>query len=305
MAVTIINQPMDYACPVGDTAIAYVDAEGTGLTYQWWVKNPQAENFNRSSITAPVYTVALTAANSGRQLYCVVSDGVDSVTSDTVTITEGTTPAIQKDVCHLRLARQQIADAIAENGGVVSYETKLAAMPSLISGLAIEHWDFTSDTPMVGTIRGWHNLTDKNITYDSSGAIFDDGGGYIKLPLALTPRTIELSIGSMDVSGKVYNQRFLDNGDNSPGLSYRYVSATKSEWGFYWGGAWQMTGETDPTFFSNSIITVYIDDDYVWHIYKNGVLWFEATSGSSLSTLYIGATQYPIVNTVIKSVTLK
>ena len=133
MSVTIINQPMDYVCPIGDTAIAYVDAEGDDLTYQWWVKNRQATVFSKSSITAPVYTVALTAANSGRQLYCVVSDGVDSVTTDTVTITQGEAPAVQQEVCHLRLARQQIADAITAKGVTVSYETQLADMPALIA----------------------------------------------------------------------------------------------------------------------------------------------------------------------------
>ena len=53
-ALTIIAQPEDYVGPLGSTASFTVEASGSGLTYQWYVKKPTATKFSKSSITGPV-----------------------------------------------------------------------------------------------------------------------------------------------------------------------------------------------------------------------------------------------------------
>ncbi|MBR4692619.1 MAG: hypothetical protein IKP17_07660 [Oscillospiraceae bacterium] len=80
----------DYVGPLGSTASFTVQATGTGLTYTWYVKKPTATRFSKSSITGPTYSVELTEARNGNQVYCVVTDGAgDTVRTNTVTMTIG------------------------------------------------------------------------------------------------------------------------------------------------------------------------------------------------------------------------
>ena len=87
-SLSILTQPVDYTGPVGSRASFTVAAEGEGLSYQWWVKSRTATKFSKSSVVSAVYSVTLTEANAGRQLYCVVSDAAgNSVQTDTVSMT--------------------------------------------------------------------------------------------------------------------------------------------------------------------------------------------------------------------------
>ncbi len=86
--LTITKQPVNYTGASGSKAAFTVAAEGDGLTYQWYVKNPGASKFSRSSITKATYSVTLTANNSGRQLYCVITDKYgQTAQTNTVTMT--------------------------------------------------------------------------------------------------------------------------------------------------------------------------------------------------------------------------
>ena len=55
-------------------AKATVIAEGDGLTYQWFVKNPGATEYVKSSLTTATYSAKMTATNSGRLIHCIVTD---------------------------------------------------------------------------------------------------------------------------------------------------------------------------------------------------------------------------------------
>ena len=58
----------------GEKATVSVAAEGVGLTYAWYIKDPGASKFSKSSVTASSYSVNMTEARNGRQAYCVISD---------------------------------------------------------------------------------------------------------------------------------------------------------------------------------------------------------------------------------------
>ena len=59
----------------GRAATTKIIADGEKpLTYQWYVKNPGATSFSKSSSTSDWYSVKVTAKISGRQVYCVVTD---------------------------------------------------------------------------------------------------------------------------------------------------------------------------------------------------------------------------------------
>ena len=84
--LTVDSQPADCAVKKGKTARATFTVSGDGVTYQWYGKDPGDTKFWKSSIKKSSYSVTLTPAKSGRQLYCVATDKYgNSVTSDTVT----------------------------------------------------------------------------------------------------------------------------------------------------------------------------------------------------------------------------
>ncbi|MBQ3093616.1 MAG: leucine-rich repeat domain-containing protein, partial [Clostridia bacterium] len=51
-----------------------VTAKGDGLSYTWYIKNPGSTKYTKSSVTSATYSAKMTAANSGRLLYCIVKD---------------------------------------------------------------------------------------------------------------------------------------------------------------------------------------------------------------------------------------
>ncbi|MBQ3093618.1 MAG: hypothetical protein IJC52_00450, partial [Clostridia bacterium] len=55
-------------------ASAKVTAVGDGRTYTWYVKNPGATKYSKSSITSATYQTKMTEANSDRRVYCIVKD---------------------------------------------------------------------------------------------------------------------------------------------------------------------------------------------------------------------------------------
>ncbi|MBR2520698.1 MAG: hypothetical protein IKE62_00770, partial [Oscillospiraceae bacterium] len=86
----LVSQPVDYYGPAGSRASATVEAKGDGLTYTWYVKDPGAKRFSVSSTATKTYSVNLTAARNGRQLYCVVFDAYgNAVTTVTVSLNIG------------------------------------------------------------------------------------------------------------------------------------------------------------------------------------------------------------------------
>ncbi len=93
--LTITTQPKNYTGASGSTVNVTVVATGDALSYQWWIKNPGSSTFSKSSVKAAKYSTTLTESNSGRQLYCVVTDKYgSSVTTDTVTMALSTPLAI-------------------------------------------------------------------------------------------------------------------------------------------------------------------------------------------------------------------
>ena len=92
-AVTIIKQPKSVLVKDGDKAEFTVEAEGEGLTYAWYYKNPNASlEYRKSSNTTNTYTITANSNthNKGFYVYCVVSDkNGNSVKSDIVSFKIG------------------------------------------------------------------------------------------------------------------------------------------------------------------------------------------------------------------------
>ena len=87
MAATIITQPKDVTAAKGESVQVTVEAVGTDLTYQWYMKNAGKEKFVKSSVTSATYSVKMAKKVHGRELYCVVKDKYGkSVKSDIITL---------------------------------------------------------------------------------------------------------------------------------------------------------------------------------------------------------------------------
>ena len=96
-AVKIVSQPVDVRVNAGEKATVSVAAEGVGLTYAWYIKDPGASKFSKSSVTASSYSVNMTEARNGRQAYCVISDSYGNIaTSATATLSIRKTLSITK-----------------------------------------------------------------------------------------------------------------------------------------------------------------------------------------------------------------
>ena len=84
----ITKQPENASAVLGGTVNVSIEATGDGLTYQWYIKNPSQTRFGKSSTTTKNYSVKMTNANNGRQMYCVITDADgNTVKSETATIT--------------------------------------------------------------------------------------------------------------------------------------------------------------------------------------------------------------------------
>ena len=87
-AATITKQPKNAWANEGEKAKISVTATGDELTYQWYYKSPEAEEWTVASGTAASYSLTMTEARDGRLMKCVVTDAYgNSVETKVVTLT--------------------------------------------------------------------------------------------------------------------------------------------------------------------------------------------------------------------------
>ena len=78
----ILRQPVNAYGYEGDEVSVSLDVSGAGLKYVWYYRNATDDDFKRSSVTTPTYTMIMDLSRSGRQVYCVVTDnGGNTLTS--------------------------------------------------------------------------------------------------------------------------------------------------------------------------------------------------------------------------------
>lgn len=134
MAIAIINQPTDWYGALGERGTTWVDAEGDNLTYQWYVKREGASKFSKSSLTTPIYYFTQPSDRPSRELYCVISDGTTTVTTNTVTAALGTMEPIKTQLCRIRLGVLDVCAALIAKGVTVpNGYVPLEELPALIA----------------------------------------------------------------------------------------------------------------------------------------------------------------------------
>ena len=193
---------------------------------------------------------------------------------------------------------------VAKDDGACGYSEVVVNVPG---GGLIEEYDFTGSNPKIGKIRGII-ATSWNITFSSNGALFGQTSSYITFPrpIGFNGMTVEIEIGNMNLTSGSHRRFVMGNIDT--GFIYR----NGIKWSFYAGsssgGGWtEDTTETSGSFFANSTLKIHIDNNGYWHIYKNGVLWWEPEKALSLNSsgtvFQIGSTSGQSINNCeIKSI---
>ena len=95
LPITITANPKDQTVAVGKRATFTVSAQGSGLTYQWFVQYKGSEGwYPINGATEPALSFTVDASQNGRKYRCRVSNAGSEATSAEATLTVVTTPKI-------------------------------------------------------------------------------------------------------------------------------------------------------------------------------------------------------------------
>ena len=85
--LAIVAQPTDATAAMGENYCVTVEAQGDGLTYQWYFKNAGTDVWHVSGVKDNTYDDVMIESRAGRQVYCVITDiWGNTVTTETVTL---------------------------------------------------------------------------------------------------------------------------------------------------------------------------------------------------------------------------
>ena len=175
----------------------------------------------------------------------------------------------------------------------------------------IADYDFTATTnPLIDKVRGLAaTLSTSGATQSSAGVTISSSGGYIQLPIELLKygRRFEIEIGDMTASLNYQHGRFFMYG-TSIQMDKGFIYRSTGKWAVYSAKGWQEppAGElTDDELFKNSKLTIEIDDDGFWKIYKDDTLLFSPSL--SLNDINTNITNFGLGSgsTAYKSVVIK
>ena len=96
-APTITKDPEDMVIRSGNSIMLLVEAEGYGLSYQWYCDDGETE-FALENKTTRGYYFTPSKADDGNQYWCVVSNALGSATSARATVTLFKPPVIEVDL---------------------------------------------------------------------------------------------------------------------------------------------------------------------------------------------------------------
>ena len=165
--------------------------------------------------------------------------------------------------------------SVTENGtytaptGKAYSPVTVAVTPSPSPMLA---WDFTSETPLVDTVRGI-KCEASNVTFSAEGGAFlANGASCLYIPCLGYGMTIEIDVKSSNISSAAVARNFVLSSTGNgfwKSTSYPYKWAFNSEY----------TDITDPNYFSGHTLKIEIDKDGKWKIYRDDNLLL-ATTGT-------------------------
>ena len=87
--LAILQQPKNTYTKAGKTAKVTVEVQGSGLKYQWYIKNAGKTKYSKSSVTSATYSCKMNEKSKDRLVYCVITDANgESIKTKTVILRE-------------------------------------------------------------------------------------------------------------------------------------------------------------------------------------------------------------------------
>ena len=219
--INITKQPTSKTVAPGVTVKTSVTATGSGLKYQWYFADPGSSSYSKSSATGTTYGFPMTAAKSGRQAYCVITDAYgNSMKTNTV---------ILRQEFYATITKQPTND-FAASGKTVS--TSVTA-----TGDGLKYQWYVKEPGSSSFIKS--SITDKTYSYSMTGAksgrqaycvVKDKYGNTVKSKtvtfslLAITKQPANVAVASgqtaattvtVSGSGLKYQWYFKDPGSSS------------------------------------------------------------------------------------------
>ena len=194
----ITKQPQSVTLKVGERINVTVEAQGTGLTYTWYYKDPSGTKFLKSSQAKNTYSTPMTAALNGRQLYCVVKDSSgNTVQSNTVTITLNAELKITKQPQSVSLEVGERINVTVEAQGTGLTYTWYYKDPKGTSFLKSSQAKNTYSTPMTAALNGRQLYC---VVKDANGNTVQSNTvtislAYVELKITKQPQNVTLEVG--------------------------------------------------------------------------------------------------------------
>ena len=111
--LAILQQPKNTYTKAGKTAKVTMEVQGSGLKYQWYIKNAGQKKYSKSSVTSATYSCKMNEKSKDRLAYCIITDAEGNrVKSKTVILREAASITSQPQ------------DAQAQSGNTVKVTVK-------------------------------------------------------------------------------------------------------------------------------------------------------------------------------------
>ena len=230
-APKITKQPANVTvAKAGDTATFSVTATGTGLKYEWYVKDPGG-SWTKTGATSNKYSVSITAARNGRQVFCKVIDASGAfVKSNTVTA---------KYVEKLAITKQPTNITVAKAGDTASFSVTATG-----TGLKYEWYikDIGGSWTKVGSTSNKYSVALKETRNGRQVfcKVIDSTGTFVKSDIVTA--TIK---GTVVITKQPTNVTVSKAGNTASFTVTALGSNLKYEWYIKDpGGKWTKTGAT-------------------------------------------------------------
>jgi hypothetical protein len=158
-AVVITTQPTNQTTPIGDAATFTVAATGTApLDYQWSENGSEIPGATSASYTTPPVGLPASGSTAIGSFQVTVSNSVNSVPSDTVTLTAGARAPKPGDIRYLpfqQVSLPGLLPSIYGGGSGNLQDSQWSFANSLGTPLFLGN---SGDSPMCGWHFGWYAL---------------------------------------------------------------------------------------------------------------------------------------------------
>ena len=230
----ITTQPKDMTADEGQEVRTYVEASGTGLTYQWQLSDDGGKTWRNSSVTKTYYATNLTAKNDGRYLRCIVTDQYGN---------KATSKAVSMRIKQYITITEQPQNVTGNIGDSVTTSVKAAG-----DGLSYQ-WQLSDDGG-----KTWRNSAAQSATYTTTLSSVNNGR-YLRCVItdkdghSVTSKSAVLSAKDTIVITTQPADVTAANGSTVT------VKVTASGVGLSYG--WQLSDDQGKTWRSSSVKTSY------------------------------------------------